>query len=393
MAAGPQEWLMTIIATESNEDIKAQLTKFSGLHERKLWHQLTVALLEFIHTENSYGDKQLALYENFIQSFESKMNQLSLVQIIVRISKTIPDAKNFLQDALSRQVAREAAANIATITPDIPQARVFCECETASMRLRTGDHQYAKEVIESSEKFLETSLGVEALVFSSHYRLQLEYHKALMVPEGYYKNSLLYLAYTPLESISREDQEFLAFDLCLAALVGETIYTFGDLLAHKILGCLEGGEKAWIVHLLRAFSSGNINKYKELVEQHKEVLNQQPLLVKNVQLLLQKISILSLIELIFQRSLADRTIPFSIIGEATKLPIDQVELLLMKSLSLGLIKGTIDQVDQTVFIRWVQPRILELDQVTSLRDRLGEWSKSVNDTLIYLEGETQEIVV
>ena len=258
--------------------------------------------MEFIENDQGYGEKIVALYENFIRSFESKMNQLSLVRIIVSVSKRIPDnALNFLEEALKRQKAREAAENVVTMTPDIPQARVLCECETASFRLRTGDHQFAKEVIESSEKFLETSLGVESLVFSSHYRLQLEYHKALMAPEGYYKNSLLYLAYTPMDTIPKEDQEFLAFDLCLAALVGETIYTFGDLLAHKILEVLEGGEKGWIVLLLRAFSSGNINKYKELVEEHKAVLNEQPLLVKNVQLLLQKISILSLIELIFQR--------------------------------------------------------------------------------------------
>ena len=38
------------------------------------------------------------------------------------------------------------------------------------------------------------------------------------------------------------------------------------------------------------------------------------------------------------------------IAERTKLNVDGVEFLLMKTLSLNLIKGTIDEVDQTVHV-------------------------------------------
>jgi 26S proteasome regulatory subunit N9 len=43
-----------------------------------------------------------------------------------------------------------------------------------------------------------------------------------------------------------------------------------------------------------------------------------------------------------------RTIPLGDISERTKLDKDGVEFLLMKALSLKLIKGTIDEVQQTV---------------------------------------------
>lgn len=42
----------------------------------------------------------------------------------------------------------------------------------------------------------------------------------------------------------------------------------------------------------------------------------------------------------------------------------QVELLVMKALSVGLVKGSIDEVDKRVHMTWVQPRVLDLQQVT-----------------------------
>ena len=35
----------------------------------------------------------------------------------------------------------------------------------------------------------------------------------------------------------------------------------------------------------------------------------------------------------------------------------------MKALSLGLVRGFIDQVDEKVYMTWVQPRVLDLSQV------------------------------
>jgi len=39
-------------------------------------------------------------------------------------------------------------------------------------------------------------------------------------------------------------------------------------------------------------------------------------------------------------------------------------MLVMKALSLGLVKGSIDEVDHRVHLTWVQPRVLDLEQVS-----------------------------
>ena len=87
---------------------------------------------------------------------------------------------------------------------------------------------------------------------------------------------------------------------------------------------------------------------------------------------------MSLIDLVFRLPSSSRvSIPFSRIATETQLPVEEVEYLIMKALSLDLIKGDIDQVDQKARITWVQPRVLGKDQIDGLRERLDEWSNKV----------------
>jgi len=115
-----------------------------------------------------------------------------------------------------------------------------------------------------------------------------------------------------------------------------------------------------MVDLLRVFNSGDIQGYNALQQKHKEDIVSQPALVNNHQRLSQKLSILALMELIFKRPADSRTISFADIASATTLPLQEVEHLLMKALSLGLVRGVIDQVAKTVAVSWVQPRVLDL---------------------------------
>lgn len=61
----------------------------------------------------------------------------------------------------------------------------------------------------------------------------------------------------------------------------------------------------------------------------------------------------------------------------------QVELLVMKALSVGLVKGSIDEVDKRVHMTWVQPRVLDLQQVTH-RSPPGRGVGTVSAVLVSL---------
>ena len=53
---------------------------FEDLWERKLWHQLTDALVDYFNRPDS-ATQRLALWKNFILSFGEKINQLKLVTL------------------------------------------------------------------------------------------------------------------------------------------------------------------------------------------------------------------------------------------------------------------------------------------------------------------------
>jgi hypothetical protein len=54
------------------------------------------------------------------------------------------------------------------------------------------------------------------------------------------------LTYTPLESLSVEHQVALAAEVSLAAIVGEGIYSFGELLQHPVVTKLHDTPKKWL---------------------------------------------------------------------------------------------------------------------------------------------------
>ena len=65
----------------------------------------------------------------------------------------------------------------------------------------------------------------------------------------------------------------------------------------------------------------------------------------------------------------------------------------MRALSLGLIRGIMDQVKQTLRVSWVQPRVLQQSQISLMTERLSSWQETVTSTLSFLENETPEFSV
>lgn len=142
------------------------------------------------------------------------------------------------------------------------------------------------------------------------------------------------------------------------------------------------------MELLRAFNAGDINKFEEM----KPIWGQIPDLLAHEVKLRQKISLLCLMEMTFKRPANEKTLTFEDIAKETKLPIKEVELLIMKALAQGLVRGAIDQVSGVVNMTWVQPRVLDRQQVASMVNTLDVWMQSITNMEQLIENRANEIL-
>ncbi|CAM6085195.1 unnamed protein product [Calypogeia fissa] len=378
-------------------------SSLADLYERRLWHQLTLKLEQFVALAVlQAGDTLIKLYHNFISDFETKINLLKLAHFSVIVSRQYAEgdvAIHFLEEVIeklgaTREKRIEEPSDKFRTSKDrrIEEAILYVKMQIAALKLQQGDRKQCKVLLEEGKTTLDSMTDVDPSVHASVHWVSSQFHKSRQEFADFYKSALLYLAYTSVETLAEPFKLDLAFDLSLAALLGDHIYNFGELLAHPIVKSMLGTESEWLYFILEAFNAGDLTKYQELCRVYNAALTAQPALVENEKKLWEKINILALMELIFSRPSEERTIPLSIIAERTKLSLDAVEHLLIKSLSVHLIEGVIDQVDGTVRVSWVQPRVLGIPQITALRDRLDTWLQKVHTTLLAVEAETPDLV-
>ena len=103
-----------------------------------------------------------------------------------------------------------------------------------------------------------------------------------------------------------------------------------------------------------------------------------PNTIGNLAFLEQKIRLMALIELVFQTPPNERLIPFSVISSKCQLQTDEVELVLIRAFSLELLKGIIDEIDQTVLITFCVARSLQKSQINDLKNKVEAWMEKIN---------------
>ncbi|KAB5533590.1 hypothetical protein GE09DRAFT_1144383 [Coniochaeta sp. 2T2.1] len=362
------------------EDLQPLVLEFEDLWERKLWHQLTNKLLDFFNDPRS-APQRLAFYQTFILKFADRINQLKLVDLALKAATQCRDNQERLafMEAVAKKVDNEESQD----------ALVFATVALARVRLDLDDLDAARADLDKAERILDTFDSVETVVHAAFYVANADYYQAKADFGAYYKNALLYLACIDVSALRPEEKRSRAYDLAVAALVSTSIYNFGELLLHPILDALRQDEQkdAWLRELLFAFNRGDLAAY-DVLSGH---IASNPLLAQHANQLRQKIYLAALTEAVFRRPPHDRTMDFATIASETKVRPDEIEHLIMKALSLGLLRGTIDQVDEVAHINWVQPKVLDMKQIDNMRQRLKDWDSSVNQLGNWIEAAGQDV--
>ncbi|KAK4068492.1 uncharacterized protein Triagg1_7431 [Trichoderma aggressivum f. europaeum] len=361
------------------EELQPLILNFEDYWERKLWHQLTDALVEFFNDDGSAAQR-LAFYNVFILKFADKINKLKLVMLALKAATQCKDDRDRL--AFLQSVVKKVD------TEDSQDALVFASVAVARVKLSLGELEDAKQDLDAAEKILDSFDSVEAVVHAAFYDASANYYQRKMDFANYYRTALLYLACIDLSSLSDEERHRRAYYLSVAALVSTSIYNFGELLLHPILDTLGRSEDdAWLRDLLFAYNRGDLAAYDLLSDN----IASNKLLNDNSDSLRQKIYLAALTEAVFRRPPHDRTMTFATISQETKVQPQEIEHLVMKALSLGLLRGTIDQVGQIAHITWVQPKVLDMKQIESMRQRLLEWDSNVNQLGNWIEAAGHDV--
>ena len=381
---------MDFIETQMNAhgDIAERYAELGRLFDRKLWHQLTVALEAFADDPACLrGDNLFALYDGFIRRFEGRMNQLKFVRLCWKVANQM--CVGGRGDAELVRAASFLAGHLDKKARLGVDATLLCRLYASEFEVQQSGadaQEAAKATLDAVEQAFASATKVDDRVRTAYHKVATLYHKKKGPAASFYKHALLFCD-RGLADLPDSDRVPLAVDIALAALVGEGIYNFGEVLANPLLGVLDGSDFAWLRDLLRIFNHGDVTRFNEVMAGHSAEVSAQPALVANVSLLKEKIALLALMELVFRRPADERTLAFSDIATATLLPLAQVEWLLMRAMSLGLIKGEIDEIAQVVHVTWLLPRVLDRSQLESLRARLASWSGEVRNTLLYFESQ------
>ncbi|XP_055505081.1 LOW QUALITY PROTEIN: 26S proteasome non-ATPase regulatory subunit 13-like [Leucoraja erinacea] len=348
------------------------------LYNKKLWHQLTVELLTFVqNTCFATGDGLIKLYENFIGEFEHRINPLSLVEIVLHVVRQMTDpnvALTFLEKTREKVKSSDEAV-------------ILCKTAIGALKLNVGDLPVTKKTIEEVDEMLTALPGITT-VHGRFYDLSSKYYQIVGNYASYYRDALRFLGCIDIKDLPVAEHQERAFTLGLAGLLGEGVYNFGELLMHPVLESLRTTDKQWLIDTLFAFNSGNVDRFQAL----KTCWGQQPDLRANELRLMQKIQLLCLMEMTFTRPANHRQLSFQEISLIAKVPVTEVELLVMKALSVGLVRGSIDEVDERVHMTWVQPRVLDLQQIKGMKERLDCWCEDVKNVALLVEHQAQDIL-
>jgi 26S proteasome regulatory subunit N9 len=362
---------------QATPEVAEDLAALGELFSKKLYHELTTALRTFVQSDaaRQRGQLLLDLEEKFLSKVESKLNQLQYAMIlgdlvvgavdstVITAQEGIERLKKAVEDKRGRLGAEPS---------------LYLEMEAALLALRGADAaalESVKKALEEAKPTMDGLTGTtDTAVFRKYYAAASDYRKLVGPPEAFYRAALSLLSYASADDMPLNKRRILATDVALAALSGEGVYNFGEVLATPILDALNHTPNAWLGDLLRIFAAGDVDAFNDCLGKNKNEYLKQPALRAKAPFVKEKIALLAFMNLVFETPAHERAISFQAIASRARLDLDHVEWLAMRAMALGLVKGVIDEVAQVVEVSWVQPRVLDAGQISHLIEQIDTLS-------------------
>nr|BAN65790.1 PCI domain containing protein [Babesia bovis] len=342
--------------------------------EVKYYHELTNALIDLLNSPNIACDAKIRVFEVIVHPIKDSLKKLRFAQILATCSEN-----------LDSKVALEHLCKYDSFLENELEAHIMHQIAKAYHMVKSSQIKDCDQLLNDIKEKVESHLNIDISVHAAYHKAAAQLHKATKNFSLCYQEWIMYLAYTSLNDIPENERKNIAMEITICAIIAEDSFGFGELMHQPIIEAyLKEGEHQWLYDLLQIFNEGQLNQFDDAMERYRGQILHTELAGKEPQLR-HKLTLISLLNLAFSKPSKQRTLHFQDIAQHCAIPLYQVEPLVLRALALKLIKGHIDQLQQTVNITWLQPRILDMAKLQNLTAKLQDWIEATNNIVINLE--------
>lgn len=347
-----------------------------ALVEVKKWFELGEMLCTSFASESLSGSK-VGKANALVERYGQSLDMLHLTDVLLYAADEIEDpaaAIAFIEEKKGLEYMKREQSAV-----DLLDLRIVV------LLGKKGDKEGA---VASLAKIEANITNVTPLNVRSMFHLtQAQLDKIRHDYDGFYEHAFLALS----TGVMRIDAT-LAFDLCVASLLASGIASFGELASHPILESLTGTENEWMRNFIVMLDNGApecIDAYEQTYATH---IAKSPVLGQFSDMIKRKVSMAVFFEFIFQQPFDTRVFSFDSVAKKCQMSKHEVELLIIRAFSAGLIKGSLDQVEEKVAVTWCKPKTLGNEKLVHLQAQLDRWIEFVHRQRVALAQRSDTVV-
>ena len=344
--------------------LKTLFDEIDSNMNQHLWYQLSENIITLSQSpELQQGNDLVEFYNGVVFFIEPTMNPMKYLEYVQNMlhnyKNRMGEALQFVENIENKHKDFKGEAKIS-----IKILKGFCYLELDKM-------YELEDIINTTEVDFTGKFEIDSTLYAQYYKLSTLFYEKKKDYDRFYNNAFQYLAYET--KLNDEEKLNLCYKMCSAMLIGEKLYNFEELIEKDFFKLMKGSKYDWISNLILSFNSAKVDQFLSMIEQNKKNIEENDILKGKSDFLPIKIRIAALLELIFQKNKAERTLSFDEICKICMTEEDKIEYISMKALSHGLIKGYIDQADRKLYVNWIQPKYLGKEKIGVMKERINAW--------------------
>ncbi|GAB65515.1 26S proteasome non-ATPase regulatory subunit 13 [Plasmodium cynomolgi strain B] len=339
--------------------------------EKKFHHELTLEVQKFINNKNVQVKDKFRLFYTYLSPLMSKLKKTIYAELLYIVTAKF-DA-NWTITYL-----KESEKNL----ENDKDAIIIYRCIRILKYIELGDFKSCENEIESTKNLLQGVIGLNIVAHKFYNFAIMNYYKILSKSDLFVKYALLYLAYTPLNDL--DEVEKIDID----------VYNIGEIIQLPLINvCLKNNEQTnWLYQLIYVYNEGNIEIFNQVVQTYEENIKNS-LLKDYERNMLKKITLLALMDLAFKKKKQRSDISFEEIAQHCKVDVNEVEKMLITAKSKNIITCQIDEIQKSVKIMWVKPRVLNDEKIFFMKESIDKWITHSKNLLTYMEDLSVELLI